>query len=60
MVTYQIKVYASLETCSKDIRLFERMVTLPESCDFDFRTITTALRILYGTKCVIQINYYSI
>lgn len=56
MNTYQVQVFASLQTAESGCRLFERIVSLPETIDFDYKTVTRALRILYGTKAVIRIT----
>ena len=56
MTSYQIQVFASLQTAESGCKLVERIVSLPETIDFDYKTVTTALKILYGTKVVIRIT----
>lgn len=56
MTSYQIQVFASLQTAESGCKLYERIVSLPETVDFDYKTVITALKILYGTKVVIRIT----
>ena len=58
MRTYQIIVFASRGAADNNKKLFERLVTVPASCGFDYECVVKALRILYGTKAVISINIY--
>lgn len=56
MVYYLITVYASMDARRIGKKLFERELTLPSTCEFDYPLIVKALRTLYGLKCVIDVS----
>lgn len=56
MVYYLITVYASMDARRLGKKLYERELTLPSTCEFDYSLMIKALRVLYGLKCVIDIS----
>lgn len=58
MRTYQITVYVNRQAAEDNKKAFERLITLPDSCEFEYSLLSKALRILYGAKAVIQVIAY--
>lgn len=56
MVYYLITVYASMDARRAGKKLYERELTLPSTCEFDYPLMIKALRVLYGLKCIIDIS----
>lgn len=53
METITISVYASRDALIDRKKLFERQVSTPEACAFDFSLVLKSMRILFGACCVV-------
>lgn len=54
MVNIQVQVFTSLATLASNRRLFERIVTINDSCAFPFEIIIRALTYLFGQGVIIN------
>lgn len=55
-----VSVYASLECRRNDRKLFARELSVPDACAFDYSLLVKALRVLYGSKCIIDFSVSSL
>lgn len=53
MTTIEITVYLSLDLFHDGKFLYKRQVSLLDSTQFDYTLVERAMRLLYGSKCVI-------
>lgn len=56
MATIEIKVFANDVSLASNRRLFDRIVTVNDSCSIPFETIIRAMSFLYGDGTIINIQ----
>lgn len=54
MNEFQISVYLNLDLYVKGKRVYHHSVTLPKDVTFPFEQVISAMKVLYGSKCVIS------